>query len=54
MTIKMNCTCHLSGMSLDARQSISPLVLDERTEGNLTRNIVIEAPNDSLWRNQGF
>src|SRR5690606_9237609 len=22
--------------------------------GNLTRNIVIQAPDDNLWRNQGF
>lgn len=33
----------------------TPLVLDERAEvGNLTRNIVIEAPNDNLWTTQGF
>lgn len=33
----------------------TPLVLDERAEvGNLTRNIVIQAPDDNLWNNQGF
>ncbi|MCA9519907.1 MAG: right-handed parallel beta-helix repeat-containing protein [Myxococcales bacterium] len=53
------------GMSLTPDPSVTaptapeggtaPLVLDERAEvGNLTRNIVIEAPDDELWRNQGF
>lgn len=33
----------------------TPLVLDQRAAiGNLTRNIVIEAPNDPVWQNQGF
>jgi len=33
----------------------TPLVLDERAEvGNLTRNIVIQAPDDTLWQQQGF
>jgi hypothetical protein len=33
----------------------TPLVLDERAEvGNLTRNIVIQAPDDALWQNDGF
>lgn len=33
----------------------TPLVLDERAAvGNLTRNIVIQAPNDALWISQGF
>jgi len=34
---------------------ITPKILDERAPvGNLTRNIVIQAPDDNLWRNQGF
>jgi len=33
----------------------TPLVLDERAEvANLTRNIVIQAPDDNLWQTQGF
>lgn len=33
----------------------TPLVLDQRAAiGNLTRNIVIEAPNDPLWTTNGF
>jgi len=33
----------------------TPLVLDERAEvGNLTRNIVIQAPDDTVWQTQGF
>lgn len=33
----------------------SPLVLDERAEvGNLTRNVVIQAPDDTAWQTQGF
>lgn len=33
----------------------TPLILDERAPvGNLTRNIVIQAPNDTLWQQQGF
>lgn len=55
-----------SGMSLsseslvqppvaDTENTSTPLVLDERAEiGNLTRNIVIQAPNDDLWNNEGF
>jgi hypothetical protein len=32
-----------------------PTVLDERAEvGNLTRNIVIEAADDGLWKTQGY
>jgi G8 domain/Right handed beta helix region len=32
-----------------------PDTLDERAEvGNLTRNIVIQAPDDTAWRNSGF
>jgi hypothetical protein len=34
---------------------ITPLVLDERAPvGNLTRNIVIQAPDDALWQQLGF
>jgi len=55
-----------TGMSLSADNVVSPpvadtetkktpTVLDERAEvGNLTRNIVIQSPEDSLWTNQGF
>ncbi|MEM7113720.1 MAG: G8 domain-containing protein [Chloroflexota bacterium] len=33
----------------------TPTILDERAEvGNLTRNIVIQAPEDDLWLNDGF
>ncbi|VAW32093.1 Copper binding protein, plastocyanin/azurin family [hydrothermal vent metagenome] len=33
----------------------TPTILDERAEvGNLTRNIVIQAPEDDLWNNDGF
>jgi hypothetical protein len=33
----------------------TPTELDERAEvGNLTRNIVIQAPNDALWQNDKF
>ena len=33
----------------------TPTTLDERAEvGNLTRNIVIQAPNDALWQNNNF
>ncbi len=55
-----------SGMSLspenlaappvaDTETATTPRVLDERAPvGNLTRNIVIQAPNDALWTEQGF
>ncbi len=52
-----------SGMSLAQDNSIvlseemegTPLILDERAEvANLTRNIVIQSPDDSLWQNDGF
>ncbi|MBK8565881.1 MAG: right-handed parallel beta-helix repeat-containing protein [Saprospiraceae bacterium] len=52
-----------SGMSLTdtnpvtppAPSGFTPTILDERAEvGNLTRNIVIQAPNDALWLTQGF
>ncbi|MEP5610879.1 MAG: G8 domain-containing protein [Cyclobacteriaceae bacterium] len=39
----------------DTDSTTTPLVLDERAEiGNLTRNIVIQAPDDDLWNNVGF
>jgi hypothetical protein len=56
----------LDGMSLspsnlvippadDTDSTTTPRILDERAEvANLTRNIVLEAPNDDLWRNDGF
>lgn len=38
----------------DTDSTTTPLVLDERAEvGNMTRNIVIQAPDDELWA-QGF
>lgn len=38
-----------------ANEGFTPTILDERAPvGNLTRNIVIQAPNDALWQNQGF
>ncbi|MEO1257193.1 MAG: G8 domain-containing protein [Bacteroidota bacterium] len=38
-----------------APSGFTPTILDERAEvGHLTRNIVIQAPNDSLWQNAGF
>ena len=55
-----------SGMSLNPSGMISPpvadsnlqstpRVLDERASvGNLTRNIVIQAPDDQVWKQQGF
>jgi sorbitol-specific phosphotransferase system component IIA len=39
----------------DTDSTFTPTVLDERAViANLTRNIVIQAPNDPLWQNQGF
>ena len=33
----------------------NPKVLDQRAPvGNLTRNIVIQSPNDDAWENEGF
>ena len=33
----------------------TPTVVDERAEvANLTRNIVIQSPNDAVWQNNGF
>jgi hypothetical protein len=50
-----------SGMSLDPIDLVepslpeTPLILDERAEvGHLTRNIVIQAPNDALWQDDGI
>lgn len=39
----------------DTDSTRTPTVLDQRAPvGNLTRNIVIEAPDDALWQDQGF
>lgn len=39
----------------DTEEKTTPLVLDERAEiGNLTRNILIQAPDDEVWNNHGF
>ena len=39
----------------DTETNKTPLILDERAEiGNLTRNIVVQAPDDDLWNNDGF
>jgi len=50
-----------SGMSLTPEDLVTPAhpetptVLDERAEvGNLTRNIVIQAPDDTLWQDEGY
>jgi PKD repeat protein len=50
-----------AGMSLSEAGRVTPpamptpLVLDERAEvGNLTRNVVIQAPDDALWQDDGF
>lgn len=50
-----------AGMSLTPDASVTPtalptpLVLDERAEvANLTRNIVIQAPDDAAWQTDGF
>lgn len=38
-----------------AASGFTPTVLDERAPiGNLTRNIVIQAPDDALWSSSGF
>jgi hypothetical protein len=39
----------------DTDSTTTPLILDERAEvGHLTRNIVIQAPDDALWQDNGF
>lgn len=39
----------------DPASGNTPVVLDERAEvANLTRNIVIQAPDDTLWQTAGF
>ena len=50
-----------SGMSLSAGADPNtviagtPTILDERAEvGNLTRNIVVQSPDDALWQNNKF
>lgn len=44
-----------SGVVLEDDTSVTNKVIDERAEvGNLTRNIVIRAPNDDLWKNELF
>lgn len=55
-----------SGMSLDPVDLVTPslpdtgafhtpVILDQRASvGNLTRNILIQAPNDALWNNEHF
>ncbi len=44
-----------SGMTLAPDTSQTSLVLDERAEvGNLSRNIVIQGADDTLWREQSF
>ncbi|MCP4420852.1 MAG: hypothetical protein GY805_29940, partial [Chloroflexi bacterium] len=41
--------------SFDPPATPTPTILDERAEvGNLTRNIVIQAPEDDLWNNGRF
>ena len=44
-----------SGMTLTPDTSVTPLILDQRAEvGNLSRNIVIQGADDTLWNAQGF
>lgn len=55
-----------TGLSLNASDLVTPplpdtgafhtpVILDQRAPiGNLTRNILIQAPNDDLWNNEGF
>jgi G8 domain/Right handed beta helix region len=44
-----------SGMTTTPTTAVSSLVLDERAAvGNLSRNIVIQGADDSLWKNNGF
>ena len=39
----------------DTDSTSTPTILDQRAPvGNLTRNIVIQAPDDAAWQNQGF
>jgi hypothetical protein len=39
----------------DTESATTPLILDERaTVANLTRNIVIQAPDDAAWQTSGF
>src|SRR5690606_36628295 len=39
----------------DTDSTSTPLVLEERAAvGNLSRNIVIQAPDDALWQNDRF
>lgn len=43
------------GTPVDTPMEGTPTTLDERAEvGHLTRNIVIQAPDDALWQTQGF
>lgn len=39
----------------DTDSTSTPTILDQRAPvGHLTRNIVIQAPDDAVWQNQGF
>lgn len=39
----------------NTEETSTPIILDERAEvGNLTRNIIIQAPDDEVWNNDGF
>jgi parallel beta-helix repeat protein len=39
----------------DTSENTTPLVLDERAEvANISRNIVIQSPDDDLWNDEGF
>lgn len=41
--------------NLDSAQALTPLILDERAlVAHVSRNIVIQAPDDALWQTQGF
>ncbi len=44
-----------AGMTLTPTTEVTPLVLDQRAEvGNLSRQIVIQGADDTLWRNERF
>ena len=43
------------GVTLTPSTTVTEAVIDQRAEvGNITRNISIQAPDDALWRDEGF
>lgn len=44
-----------SGVTLEPTDAVTESVIDERAEvGNLTRKILIQGPDDDLWKNERF